>query len=325
MSLDTVPLGRTGLEVSEFALGTARFGAGPEAGGATKERSHALLNQFLDAGGTFIDTADNYGNGRSERIIGEWLAEREREDVILASKVGMQIDSEDPNASGLNRKHLRRQVEESLDRLGTDYLDVLFVHRWDGSTPVEEFMRTLDELVADGKVNYLGASHDAPNAWQVVKANELADRRGWEPFTVTQYRYSLVRRELERNFLEMCRDYGLALTTFRSLAAGFLTGKYRRGEEPPEDSRGARSENFRKEYLTDENFAVLVAVREVADEVNATPGQVSLAWLLRHPDVTAPIIGAYSSEKLKENLGAADVSLSDEQFERLADPLDSES
>ena len=183
-------------------------------------------------------------------------------------------------------------------------------------------MRTLNGFVEDERVNYLGASHGAPNAWQVVKANEIASREGYEPFTVTQYRYSLLRRELERKFLDMCRDYGLGVTTFRSLAAGFLAGKYRRDEEPPEGSRGARSEGFREEYLTDENFAVLDAVREVADEVDATPAQVSLAWLLHHDAVTAPVVGAYSADKLAENLAAADVDLSDDQFDRLADSLE---
>jgi aryl-alcohol dehydrogenase-like predicted oxidoreductase len=317
--VDTVPLGRTGLQVSELALGTSRFGAGRESGGASREAAHDLLDQFLAAGGNFVDTADAYGGGRSERVIGEWLAETDREDVILASKVCFRTREGDPNGRGLNRKHVRRQIEASLERLNTDYLDVLFIHRWDDATPAREFMRTLDELVADGRVNYLGASTEKPNAWKVVKANELAERKGYEPFTVTQIPYSLVRREVERNLLPMCRDYGLGVTTWKSLAEGFLSGKYGRDGGAPEGSRGADSASFREQYLTDENFAVLDEVRAVADEADATPAQVSLAWLQHHPDVTAPVVGAYRPEQLEANLGASDVDLDDEQFRRLRD------
>ncbi|MFC6824516.1 aldo/keto reductase [Halopelagius fulvigenes] len=319
MSLDTVSLGRTGTSVSELAFGTWRFGRADDEGNVEvgRERAHELLDAYADAGGNFIDTADMYGEGRSETYIGEWLAERDREDFVVASKIYWPT-REDANGSGLNRKHLRRQIDRILNRLGTDYVDVLYTHRWDDETPVEEFMRTLDEFVRDGKVNYLGTSTLEPNAWKVVKANELADRRGYEPFSLAQPRYNAVNREIEGNYLEMCADYDIGVVPWSPLAGGFLTGKYTRGEEPPADSRAATDQQFVDSYLTEENFDALDAVEAVAAEVDATPGQVSLAWLLHHEQVTAPIVGARTTDQLAENLAAADISLTADQFDRLA-------
>ncbi|RDI72593.1 aldo/keto reductase [Halopelagius longus] len=318
MSLDTVSLGRTGTSVSELAFGTWRFGRADDEGNVEvgRERAHELLDAYAAAGGNFIDTADMYGEGRSETYIGEWLAERDREEFVVASKIYWPT-REDANGSGLNRKHLRRQTDRILDRLGTDYVDVLYTHRWDDETPVEEFMRTLDSFVRDGKVNYLGTSTLEPNAWKVVKANELADRRGYEPFSLAQPRYNAVNREIEGNYLEMCADYDIGVVPWSPLAGGFLTGKYTRGEEPPADSRAATDQQFVDSYLTEENFDALDAVEAVAAEVDATPGQVSLAWLLHHEQVTAPIVGARTTDQLEENLAAADISLTTEQFDRL--------
>jgi aryl-alcohol dehydrogenase-like predicted oxidoreductase len=321
VTLDTVPLGSTGLEVSEMAFGTWRFGRETDDGDLEvgRERGHELLDAYADRGGRFIDTADVYGGGRSEEYIGEWLDDRDREEYVVASKIYWPTRGDDPNGSGLNRKHLRRQIGRILDRLGTDYVDLLYIHRWDDATPAEEFVRTLDGFVRDGKVNYLGASTLQPNAWKVAKANEIADRRGYEPFRVSQPRYSVVNRAIEGNYLDMCRDYGIGVVPWSPLAGGFLTGKYARGEEPPAGSRGATDEQFRNSYLTEENFDALDAVEAVAEEVGASPAQVSLAWLMAHDQVTAPIIGARTIEQLDENLDAADVGLGDDQFERLAD------
>ena len=328
MGLDHVSLGRTGLEVSEIAMGTWRFGRrlvdGEErydADGVVEtdeERAYDLLDAYADAGGNFIDTADKYGDGRAERWIGNWLEDRDRLDYVIATKIHRPRRSGDPNAQGLNRRHLRRQIDTCLERLGTDYVDLLYCHRWDDDTPAEEFMRTLNGLVESGKVNYLGISSGRPDAWKIVKANEIARREGYEPFTVTQPRYSLVDRAIDANYLPMCRDYGLGAVTWSPLAWGFLTGKYRRGDAGHEDSTAAEDRRFAERYLTDENFAALDVLRGVADEVDATPAQVALAWQLRHPDITAPIVGASTVEQLEENLGAADVSLSDDQFERLS-------
>ncbi|SFR57537.1 Predicted oxidoreductase [Halogeometricum rufum] len=318
MTLDTVSLGRTGTKVSEVAFGTWRFGREDDTGAVEvgPERAHRLLDAYADAGGTFIDTADMYGGGRAEEYVGDWLAERDREDFVVASKIYWPT-REDPNGSGLNRKHLRRSIDEMLDRLGTDYVDVLYTHRWDDDTPAREFMRTLDEFVRDGTVNYLGTSTFEPNAWKVVKANEIADKRGYEPFTLAQPRYNVVNREIEGNYLEMCADYDVGVVPWSPLAGGFLTGKYSRGEEPPADSRAASDQQFVDSYLTSENFDALEAVESVAADVDASPGQVALAWLLHHDQVTAPIVGARTVSQLRENLAAAEVSLTADQFERL--------
>jgi aryl-alcohol dehydrogenase-like predicted oxidoreductase len=319
MTLDTVSLGRTGTKVSEIAFGTWRFGRENDEGEVEvgAKRAHDLLDAYAEHGGRFIDTADMYGDGLAEEYIGDWLATRDREDYVVASKVYWPT-RDDPNGSGLNRKHLRRQIDRILERLGTGYVDLLYTHRWDDETPAREFMRTLDEFVRDGKVNYLGTSTFEPNAWKVAKANELADRRGYEPFTVSQPRYNVVNREVEGNYLEMCADYDIGVVPWSPLAGGFLTGKYSRNEEPPADSRAATDQQFVDSYLTAENFDALDVVEAVAEEVGASPGQVSLAWLMHHEQVSAPIVGARTVDQLEENLGAAEVSLSDDQFERLA-------
>lgn len=319
MGLDTVSLGSTGLQVSELALGTARFGNEREDGSEEigRGQAHRLLDRYADAGGNFIDMADVYGGGSAERFVGDWLEGRNRDEFVLASKIYWPAREDDPNAQGLNRKHLRTQRDAILDRLGTDYIDLLYIHRWDDDTPVEEFMRTLNGFVEDGRVHYLGASNRDPNAWQVTKANELAKREGWEPFTSTQIIFNLVDRQVEPEFLPMVASSDLGLMPFSPLAGGFLTGKYERDEPPPAGSRGAHEERFRETYLTDENFGVLDTVQEVADEHCASPVQVSLAWLLEHPAVTAPVVGPRTVDQLESNLDAADIDLSSEAFERL--------
>jgi len=328
MTIDRVRLGSTGIKVSELSLGTWRFGRrlvdGEERYDAegivetNEERAYALLDAYADAGGNFIDTADKYGDGRAEQWIGNWLEDRNRADYVLATKICRPRREGDPNAQGLNRRHLRRQIDICLDRLGTDYVDLLYCHRWDDETSAEEFMRTLNGLVESGKVNYLGISSGKPDAWKIVKANEIARREGYEPFTVTQPRYSLVDRAIDANYLPMCRDYGLGAVTWSPLAWGFLTGKYSRGDTGHEDSTAAADERFAERYLTDEGFDALDVLQTVGEEVEATPAQVALAWQLHHPDITAPIVGASTVEQLRENLGATDVSLSEDQFERLS-------
>lgn len=319
VTLDTVRMGRTGLQVSEIAFGTWRFGRETDAGTVEtdRDRAHELLDAYEAAGGRFIDTADIYGSGDSERWIGEWLEERDREDFVVASKIYWPTREDDPNRNGLNRKHLRRQLSLILDRLGTDYLDILYIHRWDDATPAREFMRTLDGFVDDGRVHYLGASTLQPNAWKVARANEIARRQGWEPFSVTQPRYNLVNREIEGEYLEMCRELGLGVFPWSPLAQGFLTGKYERDGDLPEDATASETEGWEERYLTEENFDALDVVREVGAEVGASPAQVALAYQIHHPDLTSPIVGARTTGQLEENLKAATVSLSDDQFDRL--------
>ncbi|WP_114577137.1 aldo/keto reductase [Saliphagus sp. LR7] len=327
MALDTVSLGRTGIEVSELSFGTWRFGRrlidGEERYDSDEgiievdeERAYELLDTYADYGGNFIDTADKYGDGRAEEWIGNWLEERDREEFVIATKIHRPRRGDDPNGRGLNRKHVRNQIDVCLDRLGTDYIDLLYCHRWDDRTPAIEVMRTLDGLVESGKVNYLGLSSGKPDAWKIVRANEIARREGFEPFTVTQPRYNLVDREIEPNYLPMCREYGLGVVPWSPLAWGFLTGKYTR-ESTAESSTASVDARFEENYLTEENFDALDVLLDVADEVEASPAQVALAWQTHHADITAPIVGARTVEQLEENLDASEVVLSDEQVDRL--------
>jgi len=317
--LRTRQLGRTGLEVSELGLGTWRFGHEDDKGTVRvgKSRSHSLLDRYASYGGNFIDTANVYGNGQSEKFIGQWLADRDRREFILASKIYWPTRESDPNASGLNRRHLRNQIDYILSRLDTSYLDILYIHRWDETTDVGVIMRTLNQLVSEGKVNYLGFSTSLPNAWRVVRANEYAEKNGLEPFTVVQPQYNLVSRQIEKQYLPMCRTYEIAVRTWSPLAGRFLTGKYRREDTTDEDARGNRDDYFEDRYLTEQNFEILDAVREVSDESGLSPAQVSLQWLLNKHEVTAPIIGARTVEQLKENIRSVTVSITDEQFKQL--------
>ncbi|WP_435197172.1 aldo/keto reductase [Natronomonas sp. EA1] len=323
--LEHVPLGNTGTSVTNLSFGTWRFGRENDDGEIEvgKERAHELLDAYAEAGGNFIDTADMYGDGLSEQWIGDWLATRDREEFVVASKIYWPT-REGPNGQGLGRKHLEHSIDAMLDRLGTDYIDLLYIHRWDDATPAEEFMRTLNRFVTEGKVHYLGTSTFEPNAWKVAKANELAERKGYEPFTVAQPRYSLVTREVEYDYVEACEHYDIGICPWSPLGGGFLTGKYGR-DQIPEGSRAAENETFAERYLSEENFDALDVVRAVAEEVGATPAQVSLAWLMHHEQVTAPIVGARTVEQLEENLAAAEVDLTEEQFERLSEAKDAPS
>jgi len=326
MSLDYRRLGSTGTKVSELCFGTWRFGR--ETDGTvetTKRDAHRLLDAFADAGGNFIDTANVYGdpNGRSESWIGDWLSDRDRADYVLASKVYFGFDPDNPNGSGLSRTHIRNQIEGTLDRLGTDYLDLYYIHRWDDETPIEETLATLNRLVEEGKVNYLGASTMA--AWKLTKALWKSDVNDWERFEVTQPLFHAGYYEDVKEYLDVCGDQGMAVCPYSPLAGGFLTGKYERADpdDPeqvvaPDGSRGSLDEQFSDYYLSARGWHVLDAVRAVADEVDATPAQVALRWLMEYPDATVvPIVGARTVDQLEENLGAADVDLSRDQWDRI--------
>ena len=306
--------GTTGTAVSALCLGTWRFGL--ESDGSretTRDEAHDLLDTFADHGGNFIDTANVYGDppGTSEEWIGEWLSERDREDFVLASKVYFDV-GEGPNDGGLGRKHVRQQVQRSLDRLGTDYLDVYYIHRWDDSVPIETTLATLNDLVRDGLVHHIGASNLA--AWQLVKALWTSAEAGWEDFDVVQPRFNAA----DRNFVDVLAaadDQDIAVCPYSPLDGGFLTGKYDRDADEPDDSRGDRHDGF----LDGRNWDALDAVQAVADELDATPAQVALRWTVDHPHVTAPIVGARTPDQLEENLAALDVDLSAEQFDRISD------
>ena len=317
--LGFVSLGSTGIETSELQFGTWRFGKRTETGDVEidEQRAHELLDAYEAAGGRFIDTADVYGRGDAEAWIGEWLEDRDRERFTIASKIYWQLREGDPNSGGTNRKNVRDRIDGILDRLDTDYVDLLYIHRWDDATSTCELMKTLNGLVEDGRVHYLGASTARPDAWKIARANELAARHGWEPFTVLQPRYNLVNREIEGDYLEMARTLGLAVCPWSPLGQGFLTGKYDREEGLTGESKAADSGSFADRYLTAANFDAHDVLDEVATEVGATPAQTALAWLMHREGVTAPIVGARTVAQLEENLGAADVSLSEEQVERL--------
>ncbi|WP_423747419.1 aldo/keto reductase (plasmid) [Haladaptatus sp. SPP-AMP-3] len=324
-------LGSTGMSVSELCFGTWRFGK--RTGGVletNREEAHDLLDTAWENGINFIDTANVYGspNGTSEEYIGDWLADHDREDFVIASKVYFPFDGwgePGPNDSGLSRKHIRAQIEGTLDRLGTDYLDVYYIHRWDEETPIEETLSTLTELVEEGKVNYLGASSMA--AWQLTKALWQSDVHDWERFEVTQPLHHAGYHADVADYLDVCADQDIAVCPYSPLAGGFLTGKYERADpdDPqavtgPDGARGDFDDLFGDYYVSERGWKVLDEIRAVADEVDATPAQVSLRWLMDHDDFTCiPIVGARTSEQLEENADACDVELSDDQWNRIMD------
>ena len=299
-------LGTTGTRVSELCLGAMTFGR--EADEAT---SKAIVDRFLDAGGNFIDTANVYSLGVSEEITGRALAGR-RDDIVLATKVRFTM-GDGPNDVGLSRRHIRQSVEASLRRLGTDWIDLYQVHCWDARTPLEETLSTLDDLVHEGKVRYVGASNYA--AWHLAKALGIAALRGWEPFVSLQPEYSLITRDIERELLPLCQDARLAVLPWSPLGGGILTGKYAKGEDLPPGSRGGDTdEPITFTYRLDERaWKVVDAVRAAADAMGKTPAQVALNWVLHRRGVTAPIIGVRDVEQLEANLGALGWRLESEQ------------
>jgi aryl-alcohol dehydrogenase-like predicted oxidoreductase len=297
-------LGRSGLRVSEVALGTMTFGDA-WGWGAPKEESRRMFEAFADAGGNFIDTACNYTDGQSEEFVGEFIrADRER--IVLATKYTLTSRRDDPNAGGNSRKSMVRTLEGSLRRLATDYVDLLWLHMWDGMTPVEEVVRALDDLVSAGKVLYVGIS-DTP-AWVVSQAVMLADLRGWSRFVAVQAPYSLADRDVERELLPMARSLELAFTPWGMLEGGALTGKY----------LSETGEGRRYERAGDRVNAIAREVLGVAEEIGATPSQVAIAWVRAQPWLTVPILGARTEEQLRDNLRALDVDLASEHVERLS-------
>ncbi|MCW8099051.1 aldo/keto reductase [Streptomyces tauricus] len=318
-------LGRSGLRVSPLALGTATFGT--EWGwGAERDEARKLFDLYVERGGNFIDTANTYTEGSSERLLGEFARDH-RESLVLATKYTTLRRPGDPNSGGSHRKSLFASVEASLRQLDTDYIDVLYLHVWDFTTPVEEILRGMDDLVRQGKILYVAISN-AP-AWQVSRMQTIADLRGWSPLVALQIEYNLIERTGERDLIPMAREMGLAVIPYSPLAGGVLSGKYGRADLTPADgasggASGAPSEdgtrrnfNLALGTLTERNLAVADTVKEVAAELGRTPAQVALAWTLRKPGVTAPVIGARTPAQLEGNLGALDVYLTADQLARL--------
>jgi aryl-alcohol dehydrogenase-like predicted oxidoreductase len=317
MSLTTYrTLGRSGLKVSPLALGTMTFGT-DWGWGADESTSKALFDRYLDAGGNFFDTADLYVSGRSEEMLGRFVADRAARDrVVIATKFSYNADPGNPNAGGNGRKNIRRAVEGSLRRLGTDYIDLLWLHTWDIHTPVEEVVRSLDALVRAGTVRYIGLS-DVP-AWYLTRYNTIAELQGFERAIALQPEYSLVERTIEREHLPAARELGVGVTPWSPLASGFLTGKYVRGAAHTGRLETVKSwGNPAFDKLTDRNWAILDTVRDVAREQERSLAQVALAWVVQRPGVTSTLIGATKLAQLDDNLGALDVVFTPSQLERL--------
>ncbi|MEO1515054.1 MAG: aldo/keto reductase [Bacteroidota bacterium] len=300
--------GNSGLRVSPLCLGTMTFGE-DWGWGSPKEVSHKIFDAFVEAGGNFIDTADVYTEGSSETILGE-LIQKDRDHIVLATKYTLSNTTHNPNNSGNHRKNLVQSVEKSLRRLNTDYIDLLWVHAYDFTTPISEMMRALDDLVRAGKILYIGIS-DAP-AWVIARANTLAEERNMTPFIGNQLEYNLTERSPERELLPMSDALNIGVVAWSPLSAGILTGKYidKKGE-----GSGGRMEGTTSYRLNDRNTSIAKEVVAVAKEMGASPAQVALAWINQKGVI--PIIGARKMDQLKDNIASLDIHIPDELMARL--------
>jgi len=317
-------LGNTGLKVSEICLGTMTFGSTfYNIGEVDLDLAKKIIKKSWDAGVNFFDTADVYSWGESEKILGQALKDLNipREQAVIATKVrGAMSEAAaertgDVNNAGLSRKHIMESVEASLDRLGTDYLDLYQIHGVDKETPIEETLAALNDLVRQGKVHYIGCSNLSVR--QLAKSLELSKARGWASFSSLQAYYSVAGRDLEYELLPLCREEGLGVLPWSPLAGGFLTGKYRRDREAPEGSR--RNEFDFPPIDKEVAYDVVEVMDEIAESKGASIPQVALSWLLHKKGVTSVIIGAKKMSQLEDNLGAAELELSDAEFNRIAE------
>jgi aryl-alcohol dehydrogenase-like predicted oxidoreductase len=316
-------LGSAGVKVSELCLGAMTFGEADEKSfmhqvGSDEKTSFGIMNRALDLGINFIDTADVYGQeGLSERIIGAWFQrDQRRNELVLATKFRFSM-GDGANRTGASRFRIMKCVEHSLKRLRTDRIDLYQIHMQDTDTPEEEILRALDDLVTQGKVLYVGCSNYA--AYRLMDSLWLSRTKNLSAFVTLQAQYSLVTRDLEREHVPLCRAQGLGILPWSPLASGFLSGKYQKNQPPPP---GTRLETWKDRMLgfdNERNWRILDAVRAVAAETNATPAGVSIAWLLKQPQVSSVIFGARTIEQLEDNVKAEDVTLSDEQVKRLDD------
>lgn len=303
-------LGRTGLKVSEICLGTMSFGQ-DWGFGADETTSHQVLDHYRELGGNFLDTANKYHNGETEEILGRWLPGK-RHEMVVATKYTLAMDHGDVNTAGNHRKNLVRSVEKSLERMGTDYIDLLWVHAWDTLTPYQETMRALDDVVRSGKVLYVGVS-DTP-AWVVSASNTLAELRGWSAYAATQIEYSLIERTAERDLLPMADHLGLSVLAWGPLAAGVLTGKYTREGQ---DESLRRANNERRGRTSERAMTIARTVDAIADAKGVTSAQVATAWVAAQSYACIPIVGARKVAQLTDSLGASDVALTAEELAKL--------
>jgi aryl-alcohol dehydrogenase-like predicted oxidoreductase len=298
-------LGKSGLRVSEICLGTMTFGT--EWGwGADKHESKKIFEAYANAGGNFLDTANRYTEGTSEKFLGDFIA-NDRDHFVVATKYTLMDRDGDPNFAGNHRKNMIRSLNESLKRLNTDYIDLFWVHMWDFTTSADEVMRGLDDLIRSGKVHYIGIS-DTP-AWVISRANMLAELRGWSQFAALQIEYSLLQRGAERDLLPMAKALDMAVTPWGVIGGGALTGKYLRGEggRVPENSlrRNERSQEIAQEVVN------------IAQELEVTPTQIAINWARQRVSNVMPVIGAKRVEQLQDSLKCLDFTIPDAQMERL--------
>ena len=309
-------LGRSGLIVSPLALGTMTFGN--TGWGSPDEVSRQIFDAYLDAGGNFIDTADVYSGGRSEELVGQYVAERSvRDRMVLATKFGFNAQRGNPHAGGNGRKHIYAALDNSLKRLRTDYIDLYWLHVYDMVTPVEEVLQTLGDLVRSGRIRYFGFS-DMP-AWYAMKAATLAEAHHLPGPVAMQLEYSLVARNLEAEHRPAAREGGMGIVPWSPLAGGFLAGKYSRGEDNSGQGRLSGSNPFQGPFtkFTERNWQILDALRTVAEEVERPPAQVALAWAVAQPGIASTLIGASSLAQLENNLTSLEISLTQNQIEAL--------
>ncbi|MCM5680673.1 aldo/keto reductase [Schlegelella sp. S2-27] len=307
------------MRVSPLALGTMTFGS-DWGWGADDAEARRIFDAYVDRGGNIIDTAINYTNGASERILGQ-LLKGKRDRVVISTKFTMSRDPGDPNSGGNHRMNLVRSVEASLKQLGTDRIELLHVHAWDFTTSADEVMRALDDLVRSGKVLYLGICNTP--AWKVAQLQTLAELRGWSPLVALQIEYSLVERSVEHELMPMAREMGLGVMPWSPLAGGILTGKYSRDDLRQASEAGVSSTRkgviASSGHMTEQSLEIAGVVGDVARAIGATPSQVALAWTLLNPAVAAPVIGARTLAQVQDNLGALDIQLADEHVVRLND------
>jgi len=315
--MEYTKLGSTGLEISQLCLGCMNFGS--DAAWMINDRDEGLdlIHEAVDSGINFLDTANVYSYGESEEIVGEAITSRNRDELVVATKVYSEM-REGPNGSGLSRKHIIDQAYASLDRLGVDYIDLYQIHRYDETTPIEETLAALTHLVDEGVVRYVGAS--TMTAYQFTKALYTADQENYERFVSMQPEYNAVDRHEEANILPVCEGEEIGVIPWSPLAGGFLTGKYDRDGEIPEGTRAADDE-YTQNRFRDENWTVVEAIEDIAASKDATSPQVAIAWLLEQDAVDAPIIGPRTSEHLQELLGALEVSLDSDELDRIEAPL----
>lgn len=317
-------LGRSGLRVSELCLGCATFGTNWGTIGSDKQESGRIFDTFVEAGGNYIDTSNKYQESQSEEFLGTFI-QHDRDRLVVGSKYSLFdgfADGNDPNGCGNHRKNMIRSVEGSLKRLKTDYIDLLWIHIYDYTTPIDEILRGLDDLVRQGKIHYVGASNFP--SWWISKANTMADFHGQSPFVATQLEYSIVERSCEPEFLPMAHEMDIALVAWSALAGGMATGKYNRANSQADELRRLVDEvdpakNHYWHAMTVRNLKIMDEVVKIADEIGRPCGQVSLRWLMQQKVVTIPVFSARTAEQAKEDLGACDFTLTDDQMRRLTE------